>query len=562
MKILSNNTKRSFKPRYVIRGDGYNAINMSSNKFRLDEHSGQLFLISPLDRDLPNGQPQWKLFITIEDERNQHIANATMVIKLTDVNDNAPYFPIKHYKANITENQPIRQYVTRLTAIDNDDPHGKYGYGMVKYSIDINRVDKNGQLIFSINEQSGVLSTAVCCLDRESISEYVIRVMATDGGGLTDVATVSVAVLDENDESPKFSKPTWMLDLYTSRNYMLGECVLNMTVIDRDLPETNNFKYQIVNTSLPAKTQQYFSIRSNHDGSGAILIGPKFSLSAIKENQITNFTIQVTDNGFLVDPAHIDFATVILRFKSGKPRSGAGGSASDIAKVGTIMLKQNITLQSSQPQSLDSKPEFHFTSSAPTKPVIDSDPCDSSPCANGGSCVRHNNSHSRLYDKNNKNFHCNCAAGFYGAVCNLTSSIVMVHNEDKRVRNFAFAFIFDHKVFGSALVVASLALFLTCVIITICCCCCCKRRVFAVKQRQYDTVSENDGKKESSENNAKMEMSSRTVIDTGQEDDTEFGFYPSSLAMPNDASNQIFQIATISATECPFCFTDVHPNSA
>ena len=35
-----------------------------------------------------------------------------------------------------------------------------------------------------VHSQSGLLSTALCCLDRETTPEYQLQVVATDGGGL------------------------------------------------------------------------------------------------------------------------------------------------------------------------------------------------------------------------------------------------------------------------------------------------------------------------------------------------------------------------------------------
>lgn len=61
---------------------------------------------------------------------------------------------------------------------------------------------------FKINEDSGVL-TLVETLDYNALQFFVFIVKVTDGGtpSLTDTATVSVTVIDVNDNSPMFVDP-------------------------------------------------------------------------------------------------------------------------------------------------------------------------------------------------------------------------------------------------------------------------------------------------------------------------------------------------------------------
>lgn len=44
--------------------------------------------------------------------------------------------------------------------------------------------EETGRPIFTVDGQDGVISTAICCLDREKAQRYAIQVVATDGGGL------------------------------------------------------------------------------------------------------------------------------------------------------------------------------------------------------------------------------------------------------------------------------------------------------------------------------------------------------------------------------------------
>ena len=51
----------------------------------------------------------------------------------------------------------------------------------LRYSIEKNVIDENtGTPIFEIEEDTGVIKTAVCCLDREKTPDYSIQVTANN----------------------------------------------------------------------------------------------------------------------------------------------------------------------------------------------------------------------------------------------------------------------------------------------------------------------------------------------------------------------------------------------
>ena len=70
----------------------------------------------------------------------------------------------------------------------------------LKYSFEENVTDENtGTPIFEIEEDTGVIKTAVCCLDKENTRDYSIQVVAMDGGGLKVTATASISVKERED---------------------------------------------------------------------------------------------------------------------------------------------------------------------------------------------------------------------------------------------------------------------------------------------------------------------------------------------------------------------------
>lgn len=71
-----------------------------------------------------------------------------------------------------------------MTAVDYDDPSESTNARLI-YSIEKNVIEEEtGSPIFEIESETGVIKTAVCCLDRERTPDYSIQVVAMDGGGL------------------------------------------------------------------------------------------------------------------------------------------------------------------------------------------------------------------------------------------------------------------------------------------------------------------------------------------------------------------------------------------
>ena len=84
----------------------------------------------------------------------------------------------------MTENSTSDMVVMTMTAEDYDD-FSEGSNAKLTYSIKRNVIDeKTAAPIFAIEPDTGVIKTAVCCLDREISPDYSIEVVAVDGGGL------------------------------------------------------------------------------------------------------------------------------------------------------------------------------------------------------------------------------------------------------------------------------------------------------------------------------------------------------------------------------------------
>ena len=131
------------------------------------------------------------------------MVTATLVINVTDVNDNAPALSGYNRRYEIGEDASVGQEIFVMTAIDADsDALTNITFSLTIYP----RIAS-----FTINPQSGRVTVA-SSLDYESVKRYRLRIAATDGGipvSLWTYVSVLVIISDANDNSPIFSPQTY-----------------------------------------------------------------------------------------------------------------------------------------------------------------------------------------------------------------------------------------------------------------------------------------------------------------------------------------------------------------
>ena len=126
-------------------------------------------------------------------------ATVSVLVNVTDVNNNAPVFGQDEYNVTIPENVAVRTVLVTLTATDGDAGTN----ANIKYSIEGGNVGNK----FYMSPNKGELTTAAP-LDYETIDSYSLIIAATDGGSprQTTLTQIEVDVSDVNDNSPVFSQ--------------------------------------------------------------------------------------------------------------------------------------------------------------------------------------------------------------------------------------------------------------------------------------------------------------------------------------------------------------------
>lgn len=161
---------------------------------------------------------------------------------MLDVNDVSPEF-ISPTRISTIENAPSNTVVMAIKAVDRDE--GRNGY--VEYLL-----ENDSDLPFILGPVDGLLRVSGP-LDREQRSNYSLRVTAKDRGEppRSSVTTVTVTVLDENDNSPVFDPRQYSATV--AENASIGASVLQVSAIEiyhKGLEERRNEieSYQICNS--------------------------------------------------------------------------------------------------------------------------------------------------------------------------------------------------------------------------------------------------------------------------------------------------------------------------
>ncbi|XP_048858554.1 desmoglein-4-like [Brienomyrus brachyistius] len=241
---------------YFLNGPG--ATEEPFNLFIVDKRNGLIRVTGILDREKI---PMYTMSAVVK-YKNGSIAedNIAMRIEVIDQNDNPPVFDVLQ-PGNVSEGSPPGTFVTQVRATDKDDPATLHT--VISYSI-IKQEPEDTGFMFNINSSSGQICVWKPDIDRERISSYVLTVKATDmnghPGGLTGTGTVTVKVLDINDNMPTLEKDQY--EAGVNENTANVE-VLRIKALDKDLEQTDNW------------LADFEIVSGNEDGTFSIETDPK-----------------------------------------------------------------------------------------------------------------------------------------------------------------------------------------------------------------------------------------------------------------------------------------------
>ena len=191
-----------------------------SDLFFIDSLSGDLFVLATLDREQ---QDEYVIDVHVTDIGTPPLENSTSVlIRVTDINDNPPVFLEVGYFGLVLENTTIGVDILPLSASDADIG--------VNADIVFSIVDQGNTLPFKVDQQSRIIQTTEA-LDREAQDSYAFQVEARSGN-LSSLTDVVITVEGINEFHPVISPSS----LYTNltENVASGTVIQRFTVFDAD----------------------------------------------------------------------------------------------------------------------------------------------------------------------------------------------------------------------------------------------------------------------------------------------------------------------------------------
>ncbi|XP_016142569.1 protocadherin beta-15-like isoform X1 [Sinocyclocheilus grahami] len=177
----------------------------------------------------------------------------TILVQVSDINDNPPRFIQPSYTVYVTENNAPGASICSLTAFDPDSNQNAY----LSYSILEGQIQGMPVSTYvSINSDNGNIY-ALRSFDYEQLRNFQIRVQAQDAGfpPLSSNVTVNVFVLDQNDNAPVILSPLprngTVATEMVPRSVDAGYLVAKITALDADAGQNSRLSYQMLQATDP-----------------------------------------------------------------------------------------------------------------------------------------------------------------------------------------------------------------------------------------------------------------------------------------------------------------------
>ncbi|XP_026185824.1 protocadherin alpha-2-like isoform X2 [Mastacembelus armatus] len=210
-------------------------------------------------------------------------AHGKVLVEVIDVNDNVPEIIITSLMSPVKEDADIGTVVALVTVTDKDG--GNNGLtsakilGLVPFKLKLNYKNYYSLIV------NGPL-------DRESVNQYNVSIMATDEGTppLSSTSVITVHISDVNDNAPLFLEP--LINVYVKENSAVGATIFTITAVDPDIEENAKITYSSLESV--SKTIPVSSVVDINSETGDIVSLQSFNYEELKTFQ---FKVQATDSG-------------------------------------------------------------------------------------------------------------------------------------------------------------------------------------------------------------------------------------------------------------------------
>ncbi|KAI4896455.1 hypothetical protein NFI96_015229 [Prochilodus magdalenae] len=207
----------------------------------------------------------------------------TVVIEISDVNDNEPVILIKSLNSPVPENASPGTEVGIINVQDRDSGNNRQVHCSLQQNVPF-------KLVPSIKNYYSLVTTAE--LDRELISDYNVTITATDEGSppLSSSKTIHLSVADVNDNPPVFEEQIY--SAHVKENNKPGSSVCTVAATDPDWRQNGTVVYSLLPSDVGgAPVSSFLSINGD--------TGVLHAVRSFDYEQLKSFKVLVLarDNG-------------------------------------------------------------------------------------------------------------------------------------------------------------------------------------------------------------------------------------------------------------------------
>uniref|UniRef100_A0A672YJQ4 Cadherin domain-containing protein n=1 Tax=Sphaeramia orbicularis TaxID=375764 RepID=A0A672YJQ4_9TELE len=253
--------------------------NDHASLFSLDPKTGEIRVTGSIDYE---NEASIELRITAKDGPGLN-SYCTVIIDITDVNDNPPAIYLKSLSNPISENVSPGAEVGIINVQDRDSENNKQVRCSIQQGVPF-------KLVPSIKNYYSLVTTEQ--LDRELVSDYNITITATDEGSppLSSSKTVQLSVADINDNPPVFEEQSY--SAYVTENNKPGSTLCSVTARDPDWRQNGTVIYSLLPGEVNgAPVSSYLSVNGD---TGVIHAVRSFDYEQFKSFKVH---VMARDNG-------------------------------------------------------------------------------------------------------------------------------------------------------------------------------------------------------------------------------------------------------------------------
>ncbi|KAM3612900.1 uncharacterized protein V6R79_016667 [Siganus canaliculatus] len=247
--------------------------------FSVDEKNGLILITGLIDYEKDK---KYELRLEARDQGGL-TDSSKVIVEVTDVNDNAPTVSVMSFTSPVSEDSPPGTTIGIINVKDLDSGDN----GQVNC-----RIEQNAPFKIKSNLRNYYTLVTDSVLDRETVSECNITVVATDAGfpPLSTKKNFHLKISDVNDNAPVFSQSVY--NSFITENNSPGVSVLKLQAKDPDENQNARISYILEDSNIgAAPVSEFVSVNAE---SGVIHAVRSFDYEQIKQ---LIFMVRAQDGG-------------------------------------------------------------------------------------------------------------------------------------------------------------------------------------------------------------------------------------------------------------------------